>query len=338
MIFIADNTATFQSLFSTRLEAMLQPDAFGAFILVLANSLQDEASRSVLSAALSRSWQHLRSRIDAPGVSIAPDDDRVFRKLETIGPARLSAWRTALQGDWEINLNPMRALRPPRASVEVVSTLYRRFDAGGFNFNKPFLAPEILWEGDWRDCSLRVLYNKFPFAPYHLLLVPQPQLEQPQYLAREYHELISVLAGEMAACIPGFAIAFSSIGAGASVNQLHFQSFVRETPLPVELDKWNHNGAHDAYPLTCTRFDDAGGAWRRIEELHQANNAYNLLYREKACYVIERRLQSDDHIDPDIRGAGWTEACGVFNVPDERTQQSLGADTLTRRLQSLACN
>ena len=337
-MFIADSTAAFQRLFSTGLEAMLQPDAFGAFILVLANSLQDEASRSALSVALSRNWQHLRSRIDVPGLSIAPDDDKVFRQLETIDPGQLSVWRTALQGDWEINLNPMRALRPPRASTEVVSTLYRPFDASGFNFNKPFLAPEILWEGVWRDCSFRVLYNKFPFAPYHLLLVPNPQLEQPQFLAREYHELISVLAAEMAARVPGFAIAFNSIGAGASVNQLHFQSFVRETPLPVELDKWNHNGGNEVYPLTCTRFDDSDEAWRRIDDLHQANSAYNLLYRDKACYVIMRRMQGDENIDPDIRGAGWIELCGVFNVPDEVALRSLGPDILTQRLRSLACN
>ena len=142
----------------------------------------------------------------------------------------------------------------------------------------------------------------------------------------------------MAECIPGFMIAFNSIGAGASVNQLHFQSFVREKPLPVELDKWNHNGGKDVYPLICTRFEDADGAWRHIEDLHQANSAYNLLYCEKVCYVIKRRMQGDENIDPDIRGAGWIELCGVFNVSDEVTLRSLGPDILTQRLRSLACN
>ena len=47
--------------------------------------------------------------------------------------------------------NPVRSLRPARASAEKIEVINRAFNDQLFNFNKPFLAPEVFWEGEWED-------------------------------------------------------------------------------------------------------------------------------------------------------------------------------------------
>ena len=49
--------------------------------------------------------------------------------------------------------------------------------------------------------------------------------------------------------LPGFAVGYNSIGACASVNQLHFQSFIRPEPLPIEQLRWRHNGGGDDHQV-----------------------------------------------------------------------------------------
>lgn len=334
-MFIADSAESFRSVFSASLAGMLRTDEVGAFILVLANSMQDGESHAGLTSGINAMYDQLSVRIDAHGLEVTPDDRDVFRALMDRGIDGIDIWKTVLQGDWEININPMRALRPPRASAEIVAGIRRDFDANKFNFNRPFLQPEILWEGRWGGHDFRVLYNKFPFAPYHLILVPDPQREHPQYLLRRHHALALRLSVEYAAVVPGFALAYNSIGAGASVNQLHFQSLVREQPLPVERKRWQHNGGDESYPVECVRLSSEEQSWLHIQRLHDANTAYNLLYREGACYVLCRRLQGDESISEGIRGAGWIELCGVFNVPDETALRGLDATRLEARLASL---
>ncbi len=101
---------------------------------------------------------------------------------------------------------------------------------------------------------MRVLYNKFPFAPWHLLVVPEPEQTLPQFLTQTHHARMMALVTEQADALPGLGMAFNSLGAYASINQLHFQGFVREAPFPVELPRWRHNGGEDEYPLECWHY------------------------------------------------------------------------------------
>ncbi|MDA3869815.1 MAG: hypothetical protein PF589_07715 [Gammaproteobacteria bacterium] len=232
-MFIASSLTEFKTLFTEKLRSMLSPDELGAFILVLSNSLQDRASQKILKKDLMAMFVELNNRHKA-GELIAPQDDLdVFEKIKKKGVGSLTVWESIAQGEWELLYNPMRALRPERASAEKIETVFREFDNDKFHFNKPFLRPEILWEGEWHNVPLRVLYNKFPFAPYHLIIVPQPELELPQYLTKDEHELIWQLVAEQADVFAGFGVGYNSLGACASVNQLHFQSFVLVEKLPI---------------------------------------------------------------------------------------------------------
>jgi hypothetical protein len=315
---------------------MLSPDEAGAFILVLANSLQHSELRKSLQSDIGLMYRSVRSNIDRSNISITDDDLAVFRALEQTGVESLTTWQAAAKDAWQLIFNPMRALRPARASNETVDSIHRPFDAGKFNFNKQFLRPEILWEGVYMSTPLRVLYNKFPFAPYHLIIVPDAELQLPQYLTTEHHQLMWNLVKQQQDILPGFGAGFNSMGACASVNQLHFQSFIQSDALPIEMQRWTHNDGNDAYPMCCFAFTSAAASWQQIEAFHNSNQPYNLLYRPGRCYVLPRKMQGSDGALPRVQGAGWIEECGVFNVADKAELESVSAEELSDCLRSLS--
>ena len=53
-MFIAENFSQFKRLFVNQLKSILSPDELGAFILVLANSQQDEFLKDALSIELQK--------------------------------------------------------------------------------------------------------------------------------------------------------------------------------------------------------------------------------------------------------------------------------------------
>lgn len=247
-MFIAPTLPTFKARFTMGLQTMLNADSLGAFILVLANSMQDQALFERLHNDLHQTFNTLQLRQQ----QTAPDDDRaVFMALAANSIQAFSDWKYHTLEPWELVINPLRSLRPARVSSEIFTNIQQPFDPSRFHFNKPFLRPEILWEGAWQGTPLRVLYNKFPFAPWHLLVVPEPERNLPQFMTAAHHTLMMILVAEQATALPGLGMAFNSLGAYASINQLHFQGFVREQPFPVELPRWQHNDGNEAYPLEC---------------------------------------------------------------------------------------
>ena len=335
-MFIAPDADGFRRLFIEHLRQMLLPDQVGAFILVLANSLQDADLRQSLRADLDATFAQMQKRFRAGELRATDDDIAVFSALCELGMDSLDVWRTRTAGDWELNFNPLRALRPARASGDNAASIRQAFNPDGFNFNRVFLLPEILWQGQWRDTPLRVLYNKFPFAPWHLIIVPDAEKQLPQYLDEAQHVRMWELVDSVQHSLPGFAAGYNSIGACASVNQLHFQSFIRVDALPLELPRWRHNGGGDPYPMACTATASVTESWSLLRQLHADNRPYNLLYRPGCCYVLQRRMQGSDGIEPLVRGAGWIEECGVFNIAEPAQFDALTASELTRCVESLS--
>jgi len=330
-VFIASNTQAFKAKFTHNLKAMLGSNGLGSFVLVLANSMQDSELQQALKQDLRKSFSIL-SKTPPNGPK---DDIAVFSALKKAGIAQLSPWESIDHTPWELIYNPLRSLRPARTSTQVITQIQQPFDLEKFHFNKPFLRPEILWEGLWHGTNLRVLYNKFPFAPWHLLIVPEPKKQQPQFLTLQAHRNMMDLVAEQSEVLVGFAVGFNSLGADASINQLHFQSFIRETALPIEESHWQHNGGDMLYPFDCQRCNSAEEAWQLINEHHQTNQPYNLLYRDKYCYVLTRKGQGQVDLDDWIQGAAWHELCGVFTISDRELAKQLSADTITAQLKRL---
>lgn len=335
-MFIAPTLAQFKTLFAEKLRSMLSPDELGAFILVLSNSLQDRASQQILKTDLMAMFVELNNRHKTGELTAPQDDLEVFEKIKNKGVGSLTVWENIVQAEWELLYNPMRALRPERASAEKIETIFREFDNNKFHFNKPFLCPEILWEGEWHNVPLKVLYNKFPFVPYHLIIVPQAELELPQYLLKQHHQLIWQLLAEQSDIFTGLGVGYNSLGACASVNQLHFQSFIQAEKLPIEKSLWQHNGGIHDYPMRCVKTTSAEESWVMIEQMHEYNQPYNLLYRQGCCYLLPRKMQGSEQVAERVQGAGWIEECGVFNVANKKHGKNLTAEFLYADLQSLS--
>ena len=313
-VFIAKDINQFKKLFVSKLKAMLSEDELGAFILVLANSLQDAYLKQELSSDLKANFFILKDKFNAGKLKATQDDLDVFKQLLDIDIQQLPIWKTREEGDWQVTCNVMRKLRPARASSQAFNSIIQDFDDSKFHFNKPFLKPEILWQGEYKDNNVRVLYNKFPFSDYHLLIVVSPEENLSQVLTEEMHGYISGLAEEMDQLLPGFAVGFNSLAAGASVNHLHFQGFIREQEFTVEklVDL-------DDYPLSVKRFFDVESSWQYLQTLIAKDIAFNCLYRKNVCYVVPRKYQGSVELPDWLDGAGWIEVSGVMTVSDEKS-------------------
>lgn len=329
-----------EACFADGLSAMLAEHAgLGAYILVLANASFDPALQARLSTALNHRHRELLTGLTdslrAGEPLQEPDDDvLVFLKLNLLGVDRIGALERRRCGDWHLMFNPLRALRPPRASRQVFGGLRRPFDPDGFHFNLGFLAKEVMWEGSLGGKPTRLLYNKFPFAHLHGLLVPDPGQELPQALTPALHQWAWTLCAHTA--LPGLCLGYNSLGAGASVNHLHFQSFVQAEPLPVQDARFSHNGGTLAYPLPCLRFQDPVEAWLAIDRLHAVNHPYNLLYSRAGLHLVARRPQDDPALAAETRGYGWSEMAGAVTLYSREAYASLGADAYASSLAQFA--
>lgn len=291
----------------------------GVYILVLANAAYDADLWRRLAAPLAARHAELGDGLGGTlrrgdRLTEPEDDVMVFLKLLAIGFEHLQTMERRRAGPWELSFNPIRALRPPRMSNARIEGLLRPFDAAGFHFNKPFLAREVFWEGDLLGKPARLLYNKFPFARLHGLLVPEPARELPQFLTPELHGWAWDVCRQAAAAIPGFCLAYNSFGALASVNHLHFQSFVRESPLPVQDTALIHNGGELAYPLPCRCFTDMQAAWFHLDELHGQGTPYNLIYAADCLHVLARAPQGTRARAAWNGGFAWSELAGAITL------------------------
>ncbi|HEX7972367.1 MAG TPA: hypothetical protein VF501_09175 [Thiobacillus sp.] len=332
--------AALEQNFADGLAAMLDTHpGLGVYILVLANAAHDPRLWAQLAPALAARHAELAAALADTlrhGQTLAePDDDvMVFLKLNAIGFEHLGLMESRRTGPWDVMFNPLRALRPPRISGLTFDGLLRPFDVAGFHFNKAFLAREIFWEGALAGKPARLLYNKFPFARLHGLLVPEPLRETPQILSPELHGWAWHLCAHAGA--PGLCLGYNSTGAGASVNHLHFQSFVQPNPLPLQDPLFAHNGGSTPYPLTCQRFTEPADAWLELDRLHQRNTPYNLVYSRNCLHLVARVPQDSGMLSDPCRGYGWSEMAGAVTLFSRDAFEHLRAAEFERELANFA--
>lgn len=322
-MFIAEDLNQFKNLFVSQLKNMLSDDELGAFILVLANSHQDAFLNNALKDDLRKTFIALKENFFAGKLNATQDDIDVFKQLINLELDGMPVWYSKNIGEWQVVCNAMRKLRPARSSTEILSSIKQPYDEAKFHFNKPFLKPEILWQGEYGGLNTRVLFNKFPFSDYHLLIVPAPERNSSQLLTQEMHRYAFSLVEEMVDVLPGFGIGFNSLAAGASVNHFHFQGYIREQKFSIEKDCWSFNAGSVGYPLFVKRFSDEETSWSYIEELIKKDVAFNCLYRSNACYVVPRKYQGTVELPDWLAGAGWLDVAGSITVSDEKIFQSI---------------
>lgn len=335
-MFIAKDLNQFKTLFVNQLKNMLSDDELGAFILVLANSHQDVFLNNELKDDLRKTFVALKKNFFAGKIKATQDDVDVFNQLLDLELDDVPVWHSKNIAEWCIVYNAMRKLRPARSSSEILSSIKLPYDETKFHFNKPFLKPEILWEGDYKGLCSRVLFNKFPFSDYHLIIVPAPERNSSQLLTQEMHQYAFSLVEEMTCVLPGFGIGFNSLAAGASVNHFHFQGFVREQKFSIEKSCWSFKAGSIDYPLSVKCFSDEQHSWKYIEALTEKDIAFNCLYRGDACYVVPRKYQGTVTLPDWLSGAGWLDVAGSITVSDENTFCSVDENSVEKALALLS--
>lgn len=312
----------FRLTFEKQLAALLDEfDELGVYILVLANAGLDALLGERLAEPLERKFRYLvramhERRQQGLLLDDAGDDLAVFQRLVSLGYENLQGTSFRSVGPWEVQFNQLRSFRPPRMTGAVTEGISAPFNADGFHFNKPFLRKEIFWQG-WlagRDCSL--LYNKFPFVELHGLLVPEPCMGRQQLLTEEDNEYLWSVTRLLNETLPGVGFGYNSYGAGASVNHLHFQMFLRSQPLPVAAQQWQHNGGDTPYPTCCDRFNTPESAWKMIASLHERQITYNLVYLPDVIYCMPRRRHGSYSPVSWSGGFAWYEMAGGFTLFD----------------------
>lgn len=326
-----------RTAFEKGLERQLEEESLGTFILVLANAMFDEEIFVLLKDRLQYQFKSLNQRQSnklrqGKHLDDAPDDVLVFLELIAMGFENLVTTEYRQTSNWELQFNQLRSLRPQRASGTAISTLLQSFNNDAFHFNKPFLNKEVFWQGDIEGVAVKLLYNKFPFATLHGLLVPEPNENLPQFLYDRMHSFISNLCNQIGRSIPDFAIAYNGYGAGASINHLHFQTFTRQRPLPVLDRQWLHNGGDQGYPTSCLIFEDSCDAWQYIEELHQNNITYDLLYLPYKIVCLPRKFQGSFEVPEWTENFAWYELCGGITTFNKQDFLKLDDATISRGL------
>jgi hypothetical protein len=328
--------------FVAGLERMLAGHSgLGIFILVLANATCDSDIHERLQSRLRERFGELADalredlRAGRP-LTDAVDDVLVFLKLMAVGLDRLELARARPEGAFELQYNPLRAYRPPRMSDVAVTRLYSPYDPNAFNFNKPFLHKEIFWSGEIGEHQCRLLYNKFPFAELHGLLVIDPQDNKPQWLTHADHAAVWRIAALLGAQLPGVGFAYNAYGAFASVNHQHLQMFVRSVGrYPIEAGHWQHNGGERRYPLACRVYRDRDAAWEQLHRLHESNIPYNLLYRPGCVYLVARRFQGSYQHAGWTGGFAWSEVCGAVTTFNSRDFGNLDEKAIFAEMEKL---
>ncbi|MCP3868371.1 MAG: hypothetical protein GY703_09805 [Gammaproteobacteria bacterium] len=316
-------------------------DELGTYILVLANAAYDKQLWAALGESLGYRFEQFASNMSGHSTSGLVLDDamadlHVFRQLLKVGFDRLSTTEFRQVGPWELQYNQLRSFRPPRLNGKQVSGITIPFDHAGFHFNKLFLRKEILWQGYLQGRRAALFYNKYPFVELHGLLVPEPRRELPQLLTEEDNDYLWRLTTGFSMDLPGVGFGYNSYGACASVNQLHFQMYHRDSPLPVSNCCWRHNGGTLEFPVPCHRFDCRGDTWRFIDRLHKRQISYNMLYLPGHAYCLPRRKQGSYASAPWIKGLAWYELAGGFTLFDKAVFKRLERIELESELARLS--
>jgi hypothetical protein len=278
------------------------------------------------------------------------DDVEVFENLACIGFDGLQPARQRAEGPWKVVHNQIRSLRPRRAAAEDIRVL--DVPLAGLNYNK-VRDDERFWHDELEGIECDLLFNKFPFANYHTLIVPDIKRNLKQVMLRQYHDWIWRVL-EAAGEIPGLAVGYNSLGAYASAKHFHFQLVMEdeEPPLPVADCRWKHKGGVTDYSADCERFCSPEESWEWIAERHREMRpatgedgkvtlenvaSYNLLYVPGEVYCFRRQLQGDCGPSAWTSGFAFYEMSGAMLTFNEDDYRSLRADMIKEEFRKVLC-
>lgn len=325
---ILSSEQQYEQAFEEGLIRILKQRTAGTFILACANLFSHPKSLARHQTELHSVFDYLRDHYrdlaqlgEKP--TDAPDDIKTMDSLLRLGLDEIDPVVTRrinnTQCQFLLNYNPLRHFRPARMSKVAKLQLNTPFNPDGFHFNKPFLEKEIFAEGEMLNRQVSLFYNKFPIVEHHAMLVVDRRSNRNQYLSKEDLYFIAELQASLQVQNPHLVIAFNSLGAGASVNHLHFHCFIEQEAFPIFCPIYTQNGGDRLYPANCHVTNEPDAAWSFVTSCHENNIAYNLLFRDGKIFYLPRKPPQRT-IEPfDLAGFGWSHMAGFFNIdnPDD---------------------
>ncbi len=342
---ILTSTKAYQQAFEEGLLKILNNKTSGTFILVCANIFQHHELLKKYKPILGEAFTHIKNyyqqcKQNNQQPNDAIDDITVMNKIISIGFNNLNPIQTKQLSTnattYQINYNQLRSFRPARMSSTQDVCLNTVFNPDGFHFDKAFLKKEIFAEGKMNGRKISLLYNKFPFVEYHALLVLDKTQQHNQFLTKETLDYIFNLQKTCTTNIPELVITYNSIGAGASVNHLHFQVFIETMPLAIFLSDATHEDAAESYPAHYRAFKELNKCWGYLQQLHHTNTPYNLLFKNKKIICLPRKSATKTFSGFNVSSYGWAEMAGVFTLNDIDIFNRISLETLLETIASVS--
>ena len=340
---IFNSSIEYKKIFNQGLIELAKDDGLGTFLLAMANATFDQDIYQQIKSLLQENFVTLEKKYtecftQGKKNNEVDEDLLVFLKMICVGFENLKTTDFRNESDWELQFNHIRGFRPNRMTKQKIESIYLKFSAAEFNFNKPFLAKERLWEGEYNNKPLSLYYNKYPFAHYHTLLVPEREKQLPQFLELSQHNMMWEFIESVGEGMNGIGVGYNSRGAFSSVNHLHFQLFLREKDLPVTATKWLHNGGAELYPAACHVFTKCKESSEFIAHLHDANIAYNLLYFPGVVYCFPRKMQGSYTHAEWTPGFSWYELAGGILTANQDSFSALQISDINAEFKLLNLN
>jgi hypothetical protein len=158
-------------------------------------------------------------------------------------------------GEFQMIHSPIRVFRPKRNAKKLDIKLNE--PCKGFNYSSRECDFEVFETKKFGDMKIDLMYNKYPFAPYHFLLIPNrkgPEKGEEkgkihnQFLdSQKDSKILEYLVSTIKSSDKEVRLCYNSLGAHASVNHLHFQGFLATRKMPIDKYFENENLRDDFY-------------------------------------------------------------------------------------------
>jgi len=236
--------------------------------------------------------------------------------------------------EFRLQYNFIRGFRPKREAKKEDVKLDELFKEGGFSFLDPVCEIEkfdTLKYGN--NMSVDLLFNRYPFAPYHFIWVPNKQEKHNQHLDPQNDAaVIEAMWNYVTEEGLGSSVrlGYNSLGAHASVNHLHCQGFFVtddwEPPFERLLKNRGSTGQISSLYFDGARWiakSDGLQALRDfIAEMNGRNKmdggiAYNLCITPDGIACFPRKHQGDANYFKLLQEAPFTTGFAFFEMLGE---------------------
>lgn len=283
------------------------------------------------------------------GVEVAVDAavlGEALRRVDNLGLIRIEFPERIVVGEFIVNYNFIRGFKPKRAGRILDAKLNTLFDPYEFHYGKEEVEPEVfVTEKFSQTLNIDFMFNRYPFAPYHFLFVPNRKSGHNQFLDSDKDREIIESAWHKvheSGLGPGVRLCYNSNGAHASVNHLHFQGFflVDGWNLPIEKFLVNGEFKEKGFYMKGESFiperDAVRGLTAFIKEMNDRDSkkekiAYCFYMTPKGIVCFPRKHQGDKHYldllgdptDPAIITTGFAfyEMLGEILTPNRLNLQ-----------------